>query len=47
MEFEWFNFAETPQTLAAKQHTRPEPITPGMFGYSILRISRSRELRRR
>jgi glutamine synthetase len=43
MEFEWFNFAETPQTLAAKQHTRPEPITPGMFGYSILRIGRSRE----
>jgi glutamine synthetase len=39
MEFEWFNFAETPQTWADKRHTNPTPITPGMFGYSILRAS--------
>jgi glutamine synthetase len=39
MEFEWFNFAETPQSWAAKQYIRPEPITPGMFGYSLLRTS--------
>jgi glutamine synthetase len=39
MEFEWFNFKETPQTLADKRHTNPEPLTPGMFGYSILRSS--------
>lgn len=46
MEFEWFNFAETPQTWAAKNHTRPEPITPGMFGYSLLRANHSREFMR-
>jgi glutamine synthetase len=39
MEFEWFNFAETSQSWAAKHHTRPEPITPGMFGYSLLRAN--------
>lgn len=36
-EYEWFNFRETPQSLAEKQFVNPEPITPGMFGYSILR----------
>jgi hypothetical protein len=29
--------AETPDTLAAKGHTNPEALTPGMFGYSLLR----------
>jgi glutamine synthetase len=43
MEFEWFNFAETPQTWAAKQGVGPEPITPGMFGYSLLRMNHKRE----
>jgi len=38
-EFEWFNFKETPQSLQQKQFTRIEPLTPGMFGYSILRTS--------
>lgn len=42
MEFEWFNFAETPQTWAAKKGVAPEPITPGMFGYSLLRANASR-----
>ena len=41
MEFEWFNFAETPQSWAAKQGVAPEPITPGMFGYSLLRANAS------
>ncbi|MCC7218180.1 MAG: glutamine synthetase [Burkholderiales bacterium] len=41
MEFEWFNFAETPQTWAEKQGVDPEPITPGMFGYSLLRANAS------
>ena len=36
-EFEWFNFAETPQTLHDKKFTNLTPLTPGMFGYSILR----------
>ncbi len=39
MEFEWFNFKETPQTLADKNYVNPEPLTPGMFGYSLLRSS--------
>src|ERR1700688_2220240 len=43
MEFEWFNFAETPQSWAAKHYVRPEPITPGMFGYSLLRAGQNRE----
>jgi len=36
-EFEWFNFAETPQTAHDKSFRNLTPITPGMFGYSILR----------
>lgn len=36
-EFEWFNFAETPQTLHDKNFSQLQPLTPGMFGYSILR----------
>ena len=36
-EFEWFNFAETPQTAEAKGYKNLQPLTPGMFGYSILR----------
>ena len=42
MEFEWFNFAETPQSWAAKKGVGPEPITPGMFGYSLLRMADNR-----
>lgn len=43
MEFEWFNFLETPQSWAAKKGVNPEPLTPGMFGYSLLRMVRNRE----
>jgi glutamine synthetase len=39
MEFEWFNFAETPKSWASKQGVGPEPLTPGMFGYSLLRMA--------
>lgn len=39
MEFEFFNFKETPDSLAAKGFRKPTPITPGMFGYSLLRSS--------
>ena len=38
-EFEWFNFDETPQTLSDKGYNDPTPISPGMFGYSVLRTS--------
>src|SRR3954465_8575770 len=43
MEFEWFNFRETPQSWAAKNGVGPETITPGMFGYSLLRVNENRE----
>lgn len=36
-EFEWFNFKETPESAAGKQYRDLTPLTPGMFGYSILR----------
>ena len=36
-EFEWYNFAETPQSIQGKQFHNLQPLTPGMFGYSILR----------
>lgn len=36
-EFEWFNFSETPQSLHDKGYKNLMPLTPGMFGYSILR----------
>ncbi|ASZ12649.1 glutamine synthetase family protein [Chitinophaga pendula] len=38
-EFEWFNFAETPDSLHGKGFQQPQPLTPGMFGYSILRTT--------
>jgi glutamine synthetase len=38
-EFEWFNFAETPKTASDKHYKNLNPLTPGMFGYSILRSS--------
>ncbi|KAF9931216.1 hypothetical protein BGZ67_005434 [Mortierella alpina] len=42
-EFEFFNFKETPETLAAKGHTDPQALTPGMFGYSLLRPAVNQE----
>jgi glutamine synthetase len=41
MEYEWFNFRETSQSMADKGHVRPEPITPGMFGYSLIRANQN------
>jgi glutamine synthetase len=38
-EFEWYNFAETPQSANEKSFRNLTPLTPGMFGYSILRSS--------
>ncbi len=42
-EYEWFNFTETPQSWAEKRGVGPQPITPGMFGYSLLRMGDQRE----
>ncbi|HRP70462.1 MAG TPA: glutamine synthetase family protein, partial [Turneriella sp.] len=43
MEFEWFNFRETPKNLEAKGYIHLEPLTPGMFGYSLIRSGQERE----
>jgi len=43
MEFEWFNYRETPQSLADKNFVAPQPLTPGMFGYSLIRAGHNRE----
>jgi glutamine synthetase len=37
MEFEWFNFDETPQSVNDKGFRDMTPLTPGMFGYSVVR----------
>lgn len=41
MEFEWFNFRETPQSLEAKGGRGPTTMSPGMFGYSLLRMGQN------
>jgi glutamine synthetase len=42
-EFEWFNFLETPASWAGKKGVEPTTLTPGMFGYSLLRMNANRE----
>ena len=42
-EFEWFNFRETPQSLEKKNFHSLESLTPGMFGYSLIRSSYENE----
>jgi glutamine synthetase len=43
LEYEFFHFRETSQSIADKGYQRPQPITPGMFGYSLLRMNQSRD----
>ncbi|MBJ21927.1 MAG: glutamine synthetase [bacterium] len=38
-EYEFFLFDETPQSIRAKGYRDLRPMTPGMFGYSVLRDS--------
>ena len=38
-EFEWFNFLGTPSEIHENGFENLKPITPGMFGYSLLRSS--------
>ena len=38
-EFEWFNFESTPEGYGSGSCENTKPLTPGMFGYSILRSS--------
>ncbi len=42
-EFEWFNFREDADSLRDRNFVQPQPLTPGMFGYSILRSSQNSE----
>ncbi|MEP6655086.1 MAG: glutamine synthetase family protein, partial [Myxococcales bacterium] len=41
LEYEFFNFRETPQSLAAKHHTQLQSLSPGMFGYSLIRMAQN------
>jgi len=43
-EFEFFVFDETPDSIRAKGYRDPKPLTPGYFGYSMLRSSVHAEL---
>ena len=38
-EFEFFVFSETPESIREKGYRNLRPITPGQFGYSVLRSS--------
>jgi glutamine synthetase len=42
-EYEFFNFAETPESWAQKNGAPPKTLTEGMFGYSLLRAAGHRE----
>ncbi|WP_211356815.1 glutamine synthetase family protein [Phaeodactylibacter luteus] len=38
-EYEWFSFRETPASVHEKGFQQLTPLSPGMFGYSMLRSS--------
>src|SRR5712692_7605952 len=42
-EYEFFFFRETPESLREKNFRNLTPLTPGMFGYSVLRASANAE----
>ncbi|THU85647.1 glutamine synthetase/guanido kinase [Dendrothele bispora CBS 962.96] len=42
-EYEYFNFKESPTSLAEKGFTDLKPLTPGMHGYSMLRTQLNNE----
>src|SRR5207249_11159813 len=43
-EYEFFFFRETPQSLREKHFRNLTPLSPGSFGYSVLRASENGEL---
>ena len=43
-EYEFFLFEETPESVRAKNYKDLKPMTPGFFGYSVLRSSVHAEL---
>lgn len=44
LEYEFFLFDETPDSVREKKFTNLKPITPGWFGYSVMRNSTHAEL---
>lgn len=44
IEFEFFFFKETPHGIREKNYRNLNTLTPGMFGYSVLRASSQQEL---
>ncbi len=46
LEYEFFVFDETPHSVREKGYRNLKPITPGMFGYSVLRNSVHSDLHR-
>ncbi|KZT09641.1 glutamine synthetase/guanido kinase [Laetiporus sulphureus 93-53] len=42
-EYEYFQFKETPHSLAEKNYMNLQPLTPGMHGYSLLRTQINNE----
>lgn len=38
-EFEWFNYKETSSSVHEKNFSGLQPLTSGMFGYSLLKLS--------
>src|SRR5260221_2878642 len=43
-EYEFFFFRETPRSLREKNYRNLAPLSPGSFGYSVLRASEHSEL---
>jgi glutamine synthetase len=41
-EFEYYNFSATPKSLS-EHPSKPEALTPGMFGYSLLRTQANKD----
>jgi len=39
VEYEYFFFRESPQSARDKHHRQMVPLSPGMFGYSVMRAS--------
>ncbi|MEO9894210.1 glutamine synthetase family protein [Aurantibacter sp.] len=42
-EFEWFNYKETSTSVNEKNFSNLQPLTSGMFGYSMLKLSENSE----
>jgi glutamine synthetase len=43
LEFEFYNFKETTNSLVTKDYSTLDPLTPGMFGYSLLRMAKNQD----